>query len=121
MAPSGREVILGVSVDPDFGPTVMFGLGGIMVEVLRDVSMRVVPVSRFDAEAMLREIKGRKLLEPFRGMGEADKEAIVDTIMKLSRLAEDLGDTISEVDVNPLVVFERGQGVKAVDALVTLK
>jgi acetyltransferase len=121
MAASGREVILGVSVDPDFGPTIIFGLGGIMVEVLRDVAMRVVPVSRFDAEAMIKEIKGNRLLQPFRGMGEADTEAIVDAIMKLSRLAEDLGDTISEVDINPLVVFEKGRGAKAVDALVTLK
>ncbi len=121
MAASGREVILGVSVDPDFGPTVMFGLGGIMVEVLKDVSMRVVPVDRVDAEAMLKEINGKGLLEPFRGMGEADKAAIVDTIVKLSQLAADLGDTISEIDINPLVVFEKGRGVKAVDALVTLK
>lgn len=121
MATGGREVILGVSVDPDFGPTVMFGLGGIMVEVLRDVAMRVVPVSRFDAEAMIGEIKGKKLLQPFRGMAEADTEAIVDAILKLSRLAEDLGDTISEVDINPLLVFEKGRGAKAVDALVTLK
>ena len=121
MAASGREVILGVSVGPDYGPTIRFGLGGIMVEVLRDVAMRVVPVSRFDAEAMIKEIKGKRLLQPFRGMGEADTEAIVDAIMKLSRLAEDLGDTISEVDINPLVVFEKGRGVKAVDALVTLK
>jgi acetate---CoA ligase (ADP-forming) len=121
MAASGREVILGVSVDPDFGPTVVFGLGGIMVEVLHDVSMRVVPVSRTDAEDMLKEIKGKGLLEPFRGMAEADKDAIVDAILKLSQLAVDLGDTVSEIDINPLVVFEKGQGVKAVDALVTLK
>lgn len=121
MAPAGREVILGVSVDPDFGPTVMFGLGGILVEVLRDVSMRVVPVSRPDAEAMLSEIKGKKLLGNFRGMGEADTGAIIDAILKLSRLAEDLGDTISEIDINPLVVFEKGKGARALDALVTLK
>lgn len=121
MAGSGREVIVGISVDPDFGPTVVFGLGGVLVEVLRDVAMRVVPVSRFDAEAMIKEIKGNRLLKPFRGMGEADTEAIVDAIMKLSRLAEDLGDMISEVDINPLVVFEKGDGAKAVDALVTLK
>ena len=121
MAPAGREVILGVSVDPEFGPTIMFGLGGVMVEVLRDVSMRVVPVSRFDAEAMLKEIKGKKLLGPFRGMAEADTEAIIDAILKLSKLAEDLSDTISEIDINPLVVFEKGRGAKALDALVTLK
>jgi acetyltransferase len=121
MAPAGREVILGVSVDPDFGPTVMFGLGGVMVEVLRDVAMRVVPVSRPDAEAMLNEIKGKKLLGAFRGMAEADTEAIIDAILKLSKLAEDLGDTISEIDINPLVVFEKGKGARALDALVTLK
>ncbi|MFA5317192.1 MAG: acetate--CoA ligase family protein [Dehalococcoidales bacterium] len=121
MATGGREVILGVSVDPDFGPTIMFGLGGILVEVLRDVAMRVVPVSRADAEAMINEIKGKKFLQSFRGMGEADTKAIVDAILKLSRLAEDLGDTISEVDINPLLVFEKGRGAKAVDALITLK
>jgi len=121
MAASGREVILGISVDPDYGPIIMFGLGGIMVEVLRDVAMRVAPVSRFDAEAMIKEIKGNRLLQPFRGMGEADTQAIVDAIMKLSRLAEDLGDIISEVDINPLVVYEKGGGAKAVDSLVTFK
>ena len=121
MAGTGREMMLGVSVDPDFGPMVVFGLGGIMVEVLGDVTMRVVPVSRLDATAMIREIRSRDLLEPFRGLAEADKAAIVDTIVKLSRLAEDLGDVISEIDINPLLVFEKGAGVLAVDALVTLK
>lgn len=121
MAPAGREVILGVSVDPDFGPTIVFGLGGIMVEVLKDVSMRIAPLSRYDAETMLSEIKGKKLLDKFRGMDEADRDTIVDIIVKLSQLAVDLGDTISEIDINPLVVFEKGKGAKAVDALVTLK
>ena len=121
MVAGGREVIVGMSRDPQFGPAVVFGLGGVLVEVLRDISMRVVPVTRYDAEDMVKEIKGYRLLQQFRGMAEADSAVIIDTILKVSRLAEDLGDLISEIDINPLIVLEKGRGGKAVDALVVLK
>jgi len=121
MVGSGREVIVGMSQDPQFGPTVVFGLGGVFVEVLKDIAMRVVPLTRYDAVDMVNEIKGRKLLDAFRNMGPADTEAIVDVILRLSRLASDLKDIVSEIDINPLVVMEKGKGAKAVDALVVLK
>jgi acetyltransferase len=121
MVANGREVIVGMSQDPQFGPTVVFGLGGVLVEVLKDVSMRVAPITRFDAEDMVREIKGRKILDAFRGQKEADVDTIIDVILKLSRLATDLKDVVAEIDINPLVVLEKGKGALAVDALVVLK
>jgi acetyltransferase len=121
MVANGREVIVGMSQDPQFGPTVVFGLGGVLVEVLKDVSMRVAPITRFDAEAMVKEIKGRKILDAFRGQKEADVDAIVDVILKLAQLATDLKDVVSEIDINPLVVLDKGRGARAVDALVVLK
>jgi acetyltransferase len=121
MVANGREVIVGMSQDPQFGPTVIFGLGGVFVEVLKDISMRVAPISRFDAEDMVKEIKGRKILDAFRGQKEADVDAIVDVILKLARLATDLKDVVAEIDINPLVVLEKGKGARAVDALVVLK
>jgi acetyltransferase len=121
MVAGGREVIVGMSHDPQFGPTVIFGLGGVFVEVLKDIAMRVVPITRYDAMEMVNEIKGRKILDAFRNMGPADTDAIVDVILRLSRLAADLKDTVAEIDINPLVVLEKGKSAKAVDALVVLK
>lgn len=121
MIRDAREVIVGLSYDPQFGPVVMFGLGGVFVEVLKDVSLRVAPLSRTDAEEMIKEIKGHKLLKPFRGKPAADTEGIIDVLLKLSLLATDLGDAISEIDINPLMVMGRGEGVIAADALVVLK
>ncbi|MDD5006983.1 MAG: acetate--CoA ligase family protein [Syntrophorhabdaceae bacterium] len=120
MVSEGREVIVGISKDPQFGPIIMFGLGGVFVEVLKDVAIRRVPLSRFDAEEMVREIKGNALLGAFRGSPEADIDAIVDVLLKMSQLAVDLGDYITEIEINPLIVFEKGNGVKAVDALAVL-
>lgn len=121
MIEAGREVIVGMSHDPQFGPAIMFGLGGVFVEVLRDISLRVAPLTRHDAEEMIREVKGYKSLEAFRGKPEADIDGIVDTLLKLSRLSIDLQDIISEVDINPLMVLDKGEGVKAADALIALK
>ena len=121
MIEEGREVIVGLSRDPQFGPILVFGLGGVFVEVLKDVSMRPVPIARFDAEEMIREIRGHKVLDAFRGKPEADKEAIIDTLLKLSKLSTDLGDDISEIDINPLIVLEKGKGAKAADALIVLR
>jgi acetyltransferase len=119
MLPEGTEVIIGVTRDPVFGPTIMFGLGGIFVEVLKDVSFRVAPVSRGDAEDMIAEIKGSAVLKGVRGKPPADMEAIVDTILKVSRMVTDHRDTIEELDINPLIVYPRG--VKAADAMLVAR
>ena len=121
MVSNAREVIVGLSYDPQFGPVIMFGLGGIFVEVFKDVSLRTAPLTRADAEDMIKEVKGYETLKEFRGKPEADVEGIVDVLIKVSRLATDLGDVLSEIDINPLMVLEKGKGVKAADALVVLR
>jgi acyl-CoA synthetase (NDP forming) len=117
MLKDGVEVIIGTTRDPVFGHVIMFGLGGIFVEALRDVSFRVAPLTRGDAEEMIREIKGYRVLQGMRGRPPADVDAIVDAILRVSQLVTDFPDEIEELDINPLVVFE--EGAKAVDALVT--
>ena len=121
MIQGGSEVMIGMSQDPQFGPTIVFGLGGIFVEILKDLSLRVAPLSPADAEQMVKEIKGYPILQGVRGRKRADIEAVVDALQGISRLAQDYKDTISEIDINPLIVFDQGYGVKAVDALVVLK
>jgi acetyltransferase len=121
MIRGGSEVIIGMSEDPQFGPTIAFGLGGIFVEVLKDISLRVVPLSKSDAENMVRETKGYQILRGFRGKNRSDIEAVIDVLLRISRLAEDWKDYISEIDINPLVILDEGHGVKALDALVVLK
>ncbi len=121
MIRGGSEVIIGMSEDPQFGPTIAFGLGGIFVEVLKDISLRVVPLSKSDAENMVRETKGYQILRGFRGKNRSDIEAVIDVLLKISRLAEDWKDYISEIDINPLIILDEGHGVKAIDALVVLK
>lgn len=121
MVQGGIEVIAGMSQDPQFGPTIAFGLGGIFVEVLKDISLRVTPLSEFDAKQMVTEIKGYPILTGVRGKAPADIEAVVDLLQNLSRLVQDFKEDITEIDINPLIVLDRGQGVKALDALVVLK
>jgi len=121
MAPWGTEVILGSVNDPSFGPTQMFGLGGIFVEVLKDVTFRVAPVSRTLAAQMLGEIRGAPILEGVRGEAPRDKEALVDVLCKFSALIVDLADEIAETDANPVLVYEKGKGLKVVDARIILK
>jgi acetyltransferase len=116
MLGGGTEVIVGTTRDPSFGPVAMFGLGGIFVEVLKDVSLRVLPIARYDAEEMVKEIKGYKVLEGFRGKPRADIQAIVDILLKISKLATEMEGTVSELDLNPVIVFPEGRGAKVVDA-----
>jgi acyl-CoA synthetase (NDP forming) len=113
-----RELIAGVSRDPQFGPVVLFGLGGIFAEVFQDVSLRRAPLARRDAEQMVRELRGYPLLAGARGRPELDEPAVVEALLRLSDLAVALGPRLDQFDVNPLIVLERGRGVKAVDALV---
>lgn len=115
---SAVEVILGVMRDPDFGPVVVFGSGGILVELLKDSSLRLPPISKAEAGKMINSTRGAKLLKGFRGRPAADISALADALVNLSRLAVDLGDYISALDINPLMVLPAGQGVCAVDALV---
>lgn len=116
MAGDGVEVIVGAVKDPVFGHVVMFGLGGIFVEALEDVSFRVTPLSRLDAEEMIRDIKGRRVLQGMRGKPPVDVKALVDVILRVSQLVVDHGEAIRELDINPLVVSKKG--AKVVDALI---
>ncbi|MBL7047215.1 MAG: acetate--CoA ligase family protein [Candidatus Marinimicrobia bacterium] len=118
MISGGIEVIIGVNNNPQFGPTVMFGLGGIFVEILKDISMRVAPLSFEDAMEMIKEIKGFKVLTGARGKAKADIQAIADVLVKVSRMALDLEDQIAELDINPLLVMPEGEGVCVADALI---
>jgi acetyltransferase len=117
MVPPGKEVIIGVIQDPQFGPMVMFGLGGVFVEVLKDFSLRHAPLKERDAWEMVKEIKGYKILEGVRGEKRSDQEAIVSALMAVSQMAVDLKGAISEIDINPLIVYPEKGGLKAVDCL----
>ncbi|GAB4228768.1 MAG: acetate--CoA ligase [Deltaproteobacteria bacterium] len=119
MITGGRELILGMTRDSQFGPLLMFGLGGIYVEVLKDVSFRVAPVSRRDAEEMIREIRAWPLLAAYRGSEPADAEAIVEALLRVSRLSCDFPE-IQELDINPLLVLPKGKGIRAIDCRMTV-
>jgi len=119
MARGGKEVILGMTRDPQFGPMLMFGLGGIYVEALKDVSFRIAPITRKDAKQMLGEIRARTLLHGVRGEPPVDLEMIEEGLLRISQLVTDFPEIV-ELDVNPLLVFERGRGGIAIDARLTL-
>jgi acetyltransferase len=118
-APPGKEVILGMTKDPDFGPLIMFGLGGIYVEVLKDISFRLAPIDKTSALEMIREIRSFPLLRGVRGEPPADIDAVVESILRLSQLVTDFPQII-ELDINPLRVMEAGKGAIAIDARVAI-
>jgi len=118
MAKPGVEVIIGMSKDPQFGPVLMFGLGGIFVEILKDVSFRIVPLLRRDAAEMIRDIKGFPVLQGYRGQPPSDITALENMILKVSEFV-DKNSYIKEIDLNP--VFARSDGAVAVDARVVLE
>jgi len=120
MVKGGREVIIGVNRDPQFGPLIMFGLGGIYVEALKDVTFRVAPIDRRAATEMLGEIRSSKLLRGVRGEKASDQGAIVDTLLRISQLVTDFPEIV-ELDINPLMVFEQGKGVLGIDMRLALK
>lgn len=118
MAEEGVEVIVGAKRDPQFGPTVLFGLGGIFVEVFKDVAIRVAPVDKLMALEMIKEIKGYLILKGFRGKKPADVDALADIIVSVSNLAMEMGN-VMELDVNPVMAYE--DGAVAVDARIKLR
>lgn len=118
MAPPGIEVIVGMSKDPQFGPVLMFGLGGILVELLKDVSFRIVPVSKRDAAEMIREIKGYPLLEGYRGQEPANIDALQDIIVRVSQFVERTPE-IKELDLNPIFAYK--DKAVSVDARIVLE
>jgi acetate---CoA ligase (ADP-forming) len=116
MVGEGVEVIIGVNCDLQLGPVLLFGTGGVMVEVYNDVALRRCPITRSEAQAMIAEVKGARLLQGFRGRPAADLEELTDTLVRVSHLAMHLDRHLAELDINPLMVLPSGQGVKAVDA-----
>ncbi|MCD6452119.1 MAG: acetate--CoA ligase family protein [Acidobacteria bacterium] len=120
MVSGGKETIIGVSSDPMVGHLMMFGLGGIYVEVMKDVSFKLHPISEFDAEEMIRRIKGYPLLEGVRGGMRADIEALKEALLRVSQLVSDFPE-IAEVDLNPFLVLPEGKGARAVDVRISLK
>ena len=121
MAPAGQEIVIGGLRDPNFGPLVMVGLGGVLTEVLHDVAHRFAPLTPDDAREMLAQLKGAKILDGYRGAPSADVDAVVDVLVRLSWLISDHKERIAEIDVNPLFVRAKGKGVVAADALVVLR
>jgi acetyltransferase len=120
MVKGGREVIIGVNRDPQFGPLLMFGLGGIYVEALKDVTFRVAPIGQREANEMLGEIRAIRLLRGVRGEKPSDMAAIADTVLRISQLVTEFPEIV-EMDINPLMVFEAGKGALAVDMRLALK
>jgi acetyltransferase len=121
MASNGVELIIGIHRDRQFGPVILCGLGGVLAELLSDVALRLCPLGRADAEAMLSELKGARLLGGFRGAAARDLKGAAAALVNLSALANDFADEIESIDINPLMVFAEGEGVKAVDALIILR
>jgi len=118
MAPHSTEVIVGATKDPQFGPALMFGLGGIFVEVLKDVTFRIAPISEPDAREMITEVRANPILKGYRGQPPADIKAIVEILMNTSRLVMEHQE-IKELDLNPILVYEKG--AKTVDARIVLE
>ena len=121
MAPPGTEVICGSVNDPTFGPAVMFGLGGIFVEVLKDVTFRVAPISEETAMDMFPEVRSFPILQGARGETRRDQKALATVLSRLSQLVSDLEDEIAETDANPVMLYEDGKGCRLVDARVILR
>ncbi|MEU2339868.1 acetate--CoA ligase family protein [Streptomyces sp. NPDC013172] len=121
MVERGVEMVVGVTHDDLFGPTVTVGLGGVLVEVLHDAAVRVPPFGEDQARDMLAELRGRPLLDGVRGRPPADLDALVEVILRVQRMALELGDRLAELDINPLMVLEQGQGAVALDALAVCR
>ncbi|HEX2828650.1 MAG TPA: acetate--CoA ligase family protein [Burkholderiales bacterium] len=121
MVTGGVETIVGVKYDAQLGPMLVFGSGGVMVEVFGDIATRHCPIGRAEALDMIDEVKGAKLLKGFRGKPAADVEALAEVLVQVSQMAVQLEGELAELDINPLIVLPKGQGVKAVDALAVMR
>jgi len=119
MVRGGKETILGMKRDPHFGALLMFGLGGIYVEVLKDVTFRIAPIRELGARLMIENIKGIKLLMGYRGEPASDLDAIAQSLQRLSQLVTDFPE-IEEMDINPLIVLPKGSGARVVDARILI-
>ncbi len=117
---SGLEALVGVINDPAFGPCVALGLGGVMTELLHDITYRIAPFDAATARDMIDELKGARLFQGFRGSKPADTEALAELLVTVSRMAVTLGDRLREIDINPVFVRAVGEGVVAADGLVVL-
>ncbi len=120
MVKEGIEAIVGVTLDPSFGPLIMFGMGGVYAELMKDVAVRLHPLTDSDARELVKSIKMTKLFEGFRGAPPSDIESLEDLLLRLSALVEDIPQ-IAELDFNPVKVMPRGQGYWIVDARVMLR
>ena len=118
MANKGQEIILGIYRDEAFGPMLMVGMGGVYVEVMKNVAFAPVPLTEDDTHALLDQLKGRAMLDGMRGEPAADVSALVDLMVNLGRFAADFADTIQEFDLNLVLVHPDGDGVSVVDALI---
>jgi acyl-CoA synthetase (NDP forming) len=120
MAAKGKETIIGMNRDHHFGPIILFGLGGIYVEIFKDVSFRIAPVRELGAHRMIKQIRGYKMFEGFRGEPPSDTELVAECIQRLSQLVVDF-EEIDEMDINPLIVYPQGKGAAVVDARILIK
>jgi acetyltransferase len=118
--PGGHEVLVGMVEDPNFGPLIVFGLGGVFVELIGDVAFRIHPLTDVDARVMISEVKSARLLEGYRGGDPGDIDAVVDTLLRVSALIEDVPE-IFEMDLNPVKVGKPGEGVRIVDARIKVR
>jgi hypothetical protein len=121
MAAEGVEMILGVKRDPLFGPVILCGFGGILVELLKDVAVGIPPLSREQTHDMLKRLRGFPILAGVRGKPPADVDALCGAIVGVSHLAVALGDQLLGLDINPMIVLPKGQGAVAVDAVVEIQ
>jgi acyl-CoA synthetase (NDP forming) len=119
MVPQGLELIAGMKRDPQFGPVLMFGMGGIYVEAFQDVALRLIPITRADAVKMIKETRVYKIIQGLRGK-EYDLEQVIQMLLKISDLVAE-NDLIEEIDINPFFLYEKGKGGKGVDALISIR
>jgi len=121
MVRGGQELILGMARDPQFGPVLMFGLGGVFVEVLRDISVRIPPVTDVGAKSMIEGVKGYPLLAGMRGKKAVDMRLLKESILRLSQLVTDFEDDLEELDLNPFIITDRRDQSFVVDARIALR
>ena len=120
MLEEGLEMIIGVTCDPNLGPMILLGMGGIFTEIFQDAVLYHAPINHWEAEEMISSLKSSRLLAGYRGQSPLDIKALADCLVSVSRLAEDYRDKLVEMDINPVFVYPEGKGVKAADGLMVL-